>query len=68
MFILHHDNRLEPVRIGLVASVNVHGTVPSETVLCRMVPPRRDGPDWSRTVPLASVNAYHSVSISSAEV
>ena len=63
-FTLHCDNRSEPVWTGLVASVITHRTVPSGTVLRRMVPPKRGGPDQSRTFPLASINAtvpYRSV-------
>ena len=56
-FTLHPQNRSEPVQTGSAASVNGHGTVPSETVPLETVPPRRGGPNRFRTVPLASVNA-----------
>ena len=67
-FSLHRDNHSEAVWTGSVASVNAHGTISSGTFLCRMVPPRRGGPDQSKMVPLASVNTYRSVSICSAQV
>ena len=49
-FTLHSQNHFVLVWTISVPSVNTHGTV-----LCGTVPPRRDGPDRSRAVPLTSV-------------